>query len=145
MTETIEKAARLAAAELGLGDITVEWFDGDAPPGAPGKLLGAVWAHHPQTIHIKAGRPESSTLDTVAHEVRHLWQLKHGYISRLKMLSTAESYFDGEADAESYAREFVQRFYAGRAGSLVSKPFVKGASQMTAFAKEARKLLGVCK
>jgi hypothetical protein len=144
--ETAAKAVRLAAAELGLpGEITIEWFDVN-PPGSTGSPRGEAWASRPQTIFLKTGMSEISTLETIGHELRHLWQWRHDLTPRFKMHVTTESHLDGEADARGYAREFVDRFYSGRAGLPVYRPFAKReSSALAVLMKEAQELLGGCK
>ena len=68
------------------------------------------------TLYIKRGLSDPDTAFVAAHELRHLWQIKHGYraTEHTAAGSTGTASYneqEAEIDAHAYAASFMRRTF----------------------------------
>jgi hypothetical protein len=89
-----EVVAALVCRELDIPTVRVRWL----PAGKAGPR-GVTYPHHTGEVWVRV-QEKAATVETVAHEVRHAWQLQ-SYRWATKGLQTME---EREADARDYGR-----------------------------------------
>lgn len=124
---TTVKAAQLAinyaVKDLGIERLGVLWY---ATPTAHQRLTGGAKSIHafqsdsaiagqvrlnrPGSIWLNADRPPGATGFVAAHEVRHVWQLKHNKIGPTMTDAEVEA---AEEDADNYAEQVILTLTSG--------------------------------
>jgi len=88
-----------------------------------------------QIVRVKQTFDERQIVETLSHELRHLWQSSKGHVAALRAQVTDSDHARAEGDAEEYARGFAERF---KAGTPLDRPpaFGPGRDELTRLTHE---------
>jgi hypothetical protein len=99
-----ERTAERVAHRLGIAKPRVRWL-----PAEVREYRGAVYPDRTDEIWIKVRHDRAAIIETVAHEVRHLWQLQDYHWLGLGL----DTYELREEDAAEFGRAERRRWTGG--------------------------------
>jgi hypothetical protein len=114
MRASANRAVAYAAGELGISQPWIQWFK-DASPGEKGDWTanrdekGHAEFRSPHKIWLSIGQTSDEAAKSAAHEVRHLWHFRYGYLDALDFRITTQARADAEFDADAYSQQVQRR------------------------------------